>query len=726
MAPLTLARSEGRWRRRRTFAIRTAVALLVVTGFVGAAHAASTLSLPSSPATMWATVVSFLRSSLARLNELLAPGSQRDLLEFLFATALFVPTVRLVKTSPIIGFLLMGVVLGPAGLNLFHNMHVIHELAEFGIVFFLFEMGLELSIEKVFAMRKDVFVLGMAQYVLTGLAVAFLARRWDPMLSAGTLVVLGGALALSSSAFVLQLVRDKGQLGTRYGRASFGVLLFQDLAVVPLLVVVPLLAGGAAVGLQAALGTAAARGGLALGLIFFLGKVLLDPLFRFVLKAHSPEAFLAITLGVVTLCSAITEGLGLSNTLGAFLSGVMLSETKYRHQVEADIAPFRGILLGLFFTTVGFSIDFRLILSSWKVIGPLVLSLLGVKAAVVFLSCTLARLPAPATIQTSLLLAPGGEFAFVVLGLAQQLKLLSAGTTQMLVTATALSMALTPMLASLGEAIATSARTQIGFRSYEGKDAEGTQIVEQASTGASPFVVVVGYGLIGQTVCQLLDQESAYDYIAFDNNPEKAIKARSLGLPVFLADCTQPEIMEKFKVGAARLVVIAIGRKEDSNAVAEAISRHLPQTKMLVRAVDDEHEQFLLKQFGLDSVVPTIPPDSPLISLTFGGEVLRCLGYAQQEVESLLEETRRQAYRAGFLSEPPKGERCLDDVFKRYDADASGEIDAKELGEMLKDLGKDVSEEEVTEMLKSVDKDDSGTISADEFKQLVLSIPSKE
>jgi len=656
--------------------------------------------------------------SLSQLYHFLRPGVSRDVLEFLFATALFVPTVKLFKTSPIIGFLLMGMVLGPSGLNLFHAVHVTQQLAEFGIIFFLFEMGLELSVEKVISMKFDVFVLGMLQYVATGAAVAFLAQALDPALAPGALVVLGGALALSSSAFVLQLIRDRGQLGTRYGRASFGVLLFQDLAVVPLLVVVPLLAGSSG-GLLAALGQAAGRAALALAMIFVFGHVFLDRVFMFVTRSQSPEAFLSVTLGTVILCSAVTEGLGLSNTLGAFLGGVLLSETHYRHQVEADIAPFRGLLLGLFFVTVGFSIDLRLLASSWTQIVPVILVLLGIKTAVVGLACALARLPFTASVQSALVLAPGGEFAFVVLGLAEKLSLLSPATTQILVTATALSMALTPLMAKIGESLATSVRTQKGFESYEGKDSEGSQIVAEAAASTKGFVVVCGFGRIGRTICQLLDAEGAYDYIAFDNNPAKAIQARSMGLPVFLADCSRREVLESFKVGSARLVVIAMGKKEETNLAAEAITRQYPDVPVLVRARDGDHQEYLLRTFGLDAVVPVLPPDSILLSLPFGGEVLRRLGYEQPDISGLMEEMRRQVFAEGGLMEAPVQDKALADVFATYDTDGNGEIDASELKSMLESLGKEVSNEQVAQIMLEADVDGSDTITLPEFKRMV-------
>jgi monovalent cation:H+ antiporter-2, CPA2 family len=256
---------------------------------------------------------------------------------------------------------------------------MIDALGELGIVFFLFEMGLELSLDRLTAMRKDVFGLGSSQFPVTSAVGTLVARLCGMTLPAA--VTIGSSLALSSSAFVLQLLKDKNAMGTRYGKAAFGILLLQDLAVVPLLVVVELLSQGGA-GLARALFVAAVKALGTLSTMTFLGKKLLDPVFSYVAKSSSHEAFLSIILTTVLLMSFVTKGIGLSDTLGAFLAGLLLSETSYRYQIEADIAPFRGLLLGLFFITVGFSIDPRLLVTKWKTISLLLTGLLAGKAAI--------------------------------------------------------------------------------------------------------------------------------------------------------------------------------------------------------------------------------------------------------------------------------------------------------------------------------------------------------
>jgi Kef-type K+ transport system membrane component KefB len=298
--------------------------------------------------------------------------------------------------------------------------------------------------------------------------------------------VLGGGLALSSSAFVLQLLKDKQQLATRFGKAAFGVLLFQDLAVVPLLVVTPILAGSGR-GLASALSSAVIKAGMALGAIAFAGRVVLNPLFKTVAEAQSQEAFLGVILLTVLSMSFMTEGLGLSNTLGAFLAGVLLSETKYRYQVEADIAPFRGILLGLFFVTVGFEIDLKLIARNLPLVGSLVLGLLGLKTVITSGLSLAFGLSLSTSQQTGLILSQGGEFAFVAFGLARSLGILDQSTTKLMMTCVSLSMACTPFLASLGNRIANILEEKSDFTHYLGQDRDANEIKE-----SDEFVVVVG------------------------------------------------------------------------------------------------------------------------------------------------------------------------------------------------------------------------------------------
>lgn len=467
-----------------------------------------------------------VEKSLTRLASSLE-GVKLDSLIMLLANSAVVPIFTSLKLSPIIGFLLTGTLLGPYGLNWVKDLHLIDVLGELGIVIFLFEMGLELSIDRLKAMRKDVFGLGSSQFLVTSAVGALAAKSFG--LSNPAAVTIGGSLALSSSAFVLQLLKDKNAMGTRHGKASFGILLLQDLAVVPLLVVVELLAEGGA-GLGRALSVAGVKAMVTLATLSFLGRKLLNPIFSQVAKSRSQEAFLSVIFTTVFAMSFVTHGIGLSDTLGAFLAGILLSETSYRYQIEADIAPFRGLLLGFFFIKVGFSIDMMLILKEIKTISLLLTALITGKAAIITLLSIAFGVPLASAQQTGLLNSQGGEFAFVALGLAEAAGLLSPKLSKLLLTTVALSMAATPALSELGATIAKKIENNMGLTHYIGKDSDAVEV--QSENQPNNFVVIIGYGKVGKLICDMLDRKFIR-YIVLENSPQKAIEARNKGLPVF-------------------------------------------------------------------------------------------------------------------------------------------------------------------------------------------------
>lgn len=569
-------------------------------------------------------------------------GPKSDTLLLLLATALITPLCQKLKTSPILGFLASGMLLGPNGFGLISGIHTTETLAELGIVFFLFEMGLELSVERLMQMRKDVFGLGFLQFITTAVAVALVGGLIG--LPGNALVVLGGGLALSSSAFVLQLLKDKNQFATRFGKASFGVLLFQDLAVVPLLVVTPILAGRGG-GLAAAVFNAVIKAIMALGSIAFMGRVILNPLFKLVAQAKSQEAFLGVIMLTVLSMSFMTEGLGLSNTLGAFLAGVLLSETNYRYQIEADIAPFRGVLLGLFFVTVGFEIDVRLIASNLPLVGSLVLGILALKAAVTTVLSLLFGLSLSTSQQTGLILSQGGEFAFVAFGLARSLGILDPFTTKLMLTSVSLTMASTPLMASLGARIAKSLEEKSDFTHYLGQDRDANEIKQ-----SDDFAVVVGYGAVGKVVCDLLSRKFI-KYVGLEIDPNKAIQARNAGLPVFYGDIGRQEVAEAFNVGKAKMVIVCIADRSQATRVVIALRRLYPQLKIFSRAVDADHAQRLQKTLDVAAMVPILPEDNILLTLPFGGAAMKALGVPAEEVNAIVEAKRKEILNRKGLQE---------------------------------------------------------------------------
>ena len=569
-------------------------------------------------------------------------GPKSDTLLLLLATALITPICKRLGTSPILGFLASGMLLGPNGFGLISGIHTTETLAELGIVFFLFEMGIELSVERLMQMRKDVFGLGLGQFGLTALAVGLLGRLFG--LPANAQVVLGGGLALSSSAFVLQLLKDKNQLATRFGKASFGILLFQDLAVVPLLVVTPILAGSGS-GLARAVGAAVVKAVMALGSIAVAGRYLLNPLFKLVATAQSQEAFLGVVLLTVLSMSFMTEGLGLSNTLGAFLAGVLLSETKYRYQVEADIAPFRGVLLGLFFVTVGFEIDLTLVAAKLPLVAGLVTGIMLLKAAVTTALSLGFGLSLPNSLQTGLILSQGGEFAFVAFGLARSLGILNPATTKLMLTSVSLTMALTPLMASVGGKFAKKLEEKTDFTHYLGQDRDASEIKE-----SEDFAVVVGYGAVGKIVCNLLDQK-LIKYVGLEIDPNKAIQARNAGLPVFYGDVARQEVADAFNVGKAKMVIVCIADRAQANRALIALRRFYPDVRIFSRAVDADHAARLQNTLNVAAMVPILPEDNLLLTLPFGGAVMKALGVSPEEVNAILESKRKEVLQNRGLDE---------------------------------------------------------------------------
>lgn len=370
-----------------------------------------------------------------------------DVLLLLLVASMNAPVCKWVRISPILGFLAIGLLLGPNGQGLIKDIHTTEMLADIGIVFFLFEMGMHLNAQKLKEMRLTVFGLGGGQFCVTALAIYLIATIGFGV-SAKAAIVIGGGLALSSSAFVLQLLKDKDELSSTYGRSSFGVLLLQDLMVVPLMVITPLLAG------KGNAGTALALAGTqlltALVIVIVVGLYILPPAFEKVIASDSQEALISLVLLSVLGMSFLTEGLGLSNTLGAFLVGVVISESPHRIPIEEAANPIRGILVGLFFCTVGFEINLGLALSRPVMVAGLVVGLVMVKTIIAGFLSSMFGCDATTSTRVGLVLSQAGEFAFVVFRVARDLGILSHDEAKVLLTVVSLSMAVTPILEGIG------------------------------------------------------------------------------------------------------------------------------------------------------------------------------------------------------------------------------------------------------------------------------------
>jgi monovalent cation:H+ antiporter-2, CPA2 family len=549
-----------------------------------------------------------------------------QLLVFLLAPVIVVPLFRQLRSSPIVGYLVAGILIGPQALGLIVKSELTSLLAELGVAFLLFAIGLELSLARLKVMRRLVFGLGGLQVVLTTCVIGVATSLLGADLPAA--IVIGSALALSSTAFVLQLLVERGEQITRFGRTTFAILLFQDLAVVPLLVLVPALAPDR-VSVLPALGLSFLKAGLALVLIIGIGRLVLRPVFRAVAATRSPELFVSATLLVVVGMGWLTIQAGSSMPLGAFLAGLLLSETEYRHQVEADVRPFRGLLLGLFFMTVGLSIDLGVVSERLTELALVVPGLLVLKGALVFAICLAFRLPADDALRVGFLLAQGGEFGFVLFGTAAADQVLSVADAQMLIAAVALSMIATPFLAELASFLGERLR----------RPASGDlHALREEAEALTDHVVVAGFGRVGQTVAKVLSGAGVH-FVALDLDPKRIARARANGLPVFYGDASRVDVLAAAGAGRARAAVLTIDQPPAVDRAVAALHGHFPNLPIFVRGYDPGHGK-QLTAWGATAVVP----EAVEASLQLGAIVLAATGTSQEEAARIIDEFRRNDY----------------------------------------------------------------------------------
>jgi len=528
-----------------------------------------------------------------------------DAMVFLIAAGLVIPLAKRFRINPVLSFLLVGLAVGPYGLVRFadhwswlsilliNDVTRVHALAELGVVFLLFMIGIELSLNRLWAMRQLVFGMGTLQVLLSAVVIGFIARQYGNSLQAS--IILGVCLALSSTAVVMQLLAEQGRFGTAVGRGSFAVLLAQDLWVVPILFLVGALGAGTAGSLGLPILIALAKAVLAVAIILGVGRVVVQPLFRFVSEARSPEPFMAMTLLVIIATAALTHAAGLSAALGAFLAGLVLAETEFRHEIEANIEPFKGLLLGLFFVTVGMGIDLAAIAADpYRIL----LSVIGLFAVKAILLTGIARGYgfgwAPAA-EMGLLLGQAGEFAFVVIGLAQVLGLLPLPTAQFMLIVVGATVFLTPLVAR--------AARMLG-RFIQAQTPKAEEPAPEISAAIESHVVIVGYGRTGRVIAQLLDRQRI-SYLALDLNAARVSSSRAAGAPVFLADATRTGVLQRLHLDSAVAMVVTIDDPPAALRILESARRLAPQLPILVRAHDSEHAAELLRA-GAAAVIPEV------------------------------------------------------------------------------------------------------------------------
>ncbi|MEO5338242.1 MAG: monovalent cation:proton antiporter-2 (CPA2) family protein [Magnetospirillum sp. WYHS-4] len=505
-------------------------------------------------------------------------------LVFLIATVVVVPVSERLKTSPVVGYLFAGALIGPHGLRVIADAKGVLDLAELGVALLLFTIGLELSVERFRMLGRRSFALGAAQVAGTGIAVALAAWGLGGV-AAGPAVILGGALAMSSTAVVLQVMIERHELNTRVGRTAIAVLLVQDLAVAPFLVLIPMLGGADSEAALAAIGIAGAKTALALGIILTIGRLVVRPALRLVDEAKAPELSMALILLVILATALATHWAGLSMALGAFMAGMVIAETEYRHKVETDIQPFRGLMLGLFFMAVGMNVDIGLLVQRPFLVAGLVLAVLAAKGAVLALAARVLGYGTVTAARLGIVMAQGGEFSFVLLSLALAAGALPWQVAQPLLLVVAVTMALTPFLAALGGGLS---------RRFEPHQAPGVESLRALTEDLEDHIVVAGFGRVGKDVASRFKRHGVA-FVVLETDLRKVIDGNALGFPVFHADGTDPEALDAAAIPKAQAVIVAIGEAKGAKELVALLRYLFPEMRILARARDYAHGRELVR-----------------------------------------------------------------------------------------------------------------------------------
>lgn len=542
---------------------------------------------------------------------------------------------RRLQFPPILGYIIVGIIVGPNGFGFIHNEENVSLLAEFGIVFLLFAIGLEFSISQMIAMRKQVFGLGTTQVFATAIIVygiGYLAG-----LDSNTNIVIAGAFALSSTAIVIKQLTEQSEIQSRHGRATVGILIFQDIMAIPLLILIPALAmsGSEENALTWALTMAFLKGVLVVVIMHLIGKYLLRPLFHEVASAKSQELFTLAVLTVALGSAAFTEEMGLSMTLGAFLAGMMLSETEYRHQIESDIRPFQDILLGLFFVTVGMLISVDVLANNFLLIIALTLSIFLVKGSVLYFVSRLFSKEGGVSLRIALSLSQVGEFGLVLMTLAFTYKLLPEEIGNVLLTAAVLSMSISPFLVKYNGQIAK----RIHKESYSSNHTEIENTISEDSQHVNNHVILCGFGRVGQTVGRFLHGTNQ-PFMALDMDIKRVQEAQGAGESVYYGDAAKETILHAASISKAKIIMITFSDFHSALKILKTIRRMNSEIPILVRTVDDSHVNDLLEA-GANEVIP----DTFESSIMLSSHLMLMLGQPPSKVLRATREARKGRYK---------------------------------------------------------------------------------
>ena len=536
---------------------------------------------------------------------------------FLLTAVLLVPLFRRAKLGAVIGYLAAGIVIGPHGLKLIGDPAATLQFAEFGVVLLLFLIGLELEPRRLWVMRRHVFGLGGAQVVVTGAVLAAAAIALGLDWRAATIAGLG--LALSSTALVLQSLSERDQLASRHGRQAFAVLLFQDLAVIPLLALLPLLAGeGGDLRLVPAL-----KGLAAIAVVIVASRLAVRPALSFVARWGGRDVFTAAALLLVVGAALLMEAIGLSASLGAFLAGVLVADSEFRHELEADIEPFKGLLLGLFFIAVGMSANLALLASAPLAVIGLAVGLMAVKFVLLLGIARLAGSPGQTGVCLATALCQGGEFAFVLFTAAAAIGVMTGETMQLLILAVTVSMLLSPPLFVAHDALLARWRERSARPEFD-----------TINEPANP-VIIAGYGRVGQIVSRVL-RMAGIPFTAIELSYQQVDFVRRFGNKVYYGDASRLELLQAAKTGEARLFVLAIDDVEASVRCAQMVRRHFPNVPIVARARNRLHA-FRLRDLGVRLILRDTFP----ASLDMARHALERLGFPEAATAAALALFRR-------------------------------------------------------------------------------------
>ncbi len=547
-----------------------------------------------------------------------------DILALLLATVTVIPIFHAIRLGAILGYLTAGAILGPWGFCIITEVEEIRHLAEFGVIFLLFILGIELKPNKLWQMRKLVIGLGLSQLLLTafvlyGVAILLGVSQYDA-------IIIGFGLSLSSTAFCLNILAERGGIITVMGQMSFAVLLLQDIAVVPLLALISMLAGGDINVTESGVNILYALA--AIVTLLLIGRYLLNPILDKIVASQDPEVFVAVAVLLVLGVAWIMEFVGLSMALGAFLAGLMLAESHYRHQIEADILPFRGILLGLFFITIGMGIEFKLLWDNFATILGLTTLLMLIKGCIIYFLARKNNIRSDIAIQTGVLLSQSGEFGFVMFGFAAEAGILDPTISPILTLIIALSMVFTPFVVKFSNSLL------LKYYTPEFTHSSSDEFIE----GIKNHVILAGYGRVGARIGAILSAAEV-PYIAIDMNQQRIKSARAQGFPVFFGDASNVKVLHSAGAEHSKMIVIALDNPKNIDKMVPLIRQNYPDLPIHSRAIDRQHCADLISKGVNTTVSETLE-----ISLRLTEDVLISSGLNRKKIDDIIYEFKEEYY----------------------------------------------------------------------------------